>query len=130
MNLYEAPENNYILVMPDGKVVGFQDIDIAKAYVNRYYQEKLDVYSNKVDFSDFDITDEKVNETISRVVGIDEGICAIYNLEDLINSIQNSSIFEDEKNELIFKLRERRIDLNINDYQLDDILANVDEVIY
>ncbi|WP_300349218.1 hypothetical protein [Clostridium sp.] len=130
MNLYEAPENNYILVMPDGKVVGFEDIDIAKAYVNRYYQEKLDVYSNKVDFSDFDITDEKVNETISRVVGVDEGICTIYNLEDLINSIQNSSIFEDEKNELIFKLRERRIDLNINDYQVDDILANVDEVIY
>lgn len=130
MNLYEAPENNYILVMPDGKVVGFEDIDIAKAYVNRYYQEKLDVYSNKVDFSDFDITDEKVNETISRVVGVDEGICTIYNLEDLINSIQNSSIFEDEKNELIFKLRERRIDLNVNDYQVDDILANVDEVIY
>lgn len=130
MNLYEAPENNYILVMPDGKVVGFEDIDIAKAYVNRYYQEKLDVYSNKVDFSDFDITDEKVNETISRVVGVDEGICTIYNLEDLINSIQNSSIFEDEKNELIFKLRERRIDLNINDYQVDNILANVDEIIY
>ena len=130
MNLYEAQENNYIVVMPDGKVIGFEDSDMAKAYINLYYQKKLEVYSNKVDFSDFDITEEKVNETISRVVGVDEGLCNLYNIDDVINSIQESSIFEDEKSELIYKLRERKINLNINDYQVDDILINVDEIIY
>ncbi|HHD2591747.1 TPA: hypothetical protein ACOTFJ_000761 [Clostridium perfringens] len=40
MNTYEAPENNYILVMPDGSVVGFEESDMAQAYINRYYQEK------------------------------------------------------------------------------------------
>lgn len=130
MNPYESPENNYILVMPNGKVVGFEESDMAQAYVNRYYQEKIEVYSNKVDFSDLDMMDEKVNETISRVVGVDEGLCTLYNLEDFISSIQKSSIFEDEKNEIIAKLRCRRIDLNISDYQIDDILANVEGVIY
>ena len=36
----------------------------------------------------------------------------------------------DEKNELIAKLRCRNIDININDYQIDDILSNIDGVIY
>lgn len=130
MNPYEAPENNYLLVMPDGRAIGFEESEMAQAYVNRYYQEKLEVYSNKVDFSDLDITDEKVAETISRVVGVDEGLCILYNLEEVIARIQKSSIFEDEKNELIAKLRGRKIELNINDYQIDDILANAEGVIY
>ncbi|WEV15509.1 hypothetical protein PL325_12620 [Clostridium perfringens D] len=63
-------------------------------------------------------------------LGAYEGLCILYKLEDLICSIQQSSIFEDEKNELIAKLRCRNIDININDYQIDDILSNIDGVIY
>lgn len=130
MNPYEAPENNYILVMPDGSVVGFEESDMAQAYINRYYQEKITSYCDKVDYSEYDMTEWKSTENICTALGAYEGLCILYKLEDLICSIQQSSIFEDEKNELIVKLRCRNIDININDYQIDDILSNIDGVIY
>ncbi|HHD2753825.1 TPA: hypothetical protein ACOTG0_002647 [Clostridium perfringens] len=130
MNPYEAPVNNYILVMPDGRVVGFEESDMAQAYVNRYYQEQIALYCDKVDFSELDMTEWKSTGSICSVVGATEGVCILYRLDEFIASIQKSSIFEDEKNELIAKLRGEKIYLNINDYQIDDILANVDGVIY
>ncbi|ELC8441999.1 hypothetical protein QYB59_001009 [Clostridium perfringens] len=130
MNPYEAPENNYILVMPDGRVVGFEESDMAQAYVNRYYQEQIALYCEKVDFSEFDMTEWKSTVNICRTLGVNEGLCILYRLDELIASIQKSSIFEDEKNYLIANLRGKNINLNINDYQIDDILANVDGVIY
>ncbi|EGT3614956.1 hypothetical protein FHH43_01710 [Clostridium perfringens] len=130
MNPYEAPVNNYILVMPDGRAIGFEESDMAQAYINRYYQEKIAFYCDKVDFSELDMTEWKSTGSICSVVGATEGVCTLYRLDEFISSIQKSSIFEDEKNELIAKLRGENINLNINDYQIDDILANVDGVIY
>lgn len=130
MNPYEAPVNNYILVMPDGKVIGFEESDTAQAYVNRYFQEKISLYCDKVDFLGLDMSEWKSTAAICSTVGANEGICILYRLDEFISSIQKSSIFEDEKNELIAKLRGEKIYLNINDYQIDDILANVDGVIY
>lgn len=130
MNPYEAPVNNYILVMPDGRAIGFEESDMAQAYINRYYQEKIAFYCDKVDFSELDMTEWKSTGSICSVVGATEGVCILYRLDEFIASIQKSSIFEDEKNELIAKLRGEKIYLNINDYQIDDILANVDGVIY
>lgn len=130
MNPYEAPINNYILVMPDGRAIGFEESDMAQAYVNRYYQEKISFYCEKVDFLELDMTEWKSTESICRTLGAYEGLCTLYKLEDLIASIQKSSIFEDEKNELIASLRGEKVNLNINDYQIDDILANIDGVIY
>ncbi|MDU2665358.1 MAG: hypothetical protein E7C45_10460, partial [Clostridium perfringens] len=98
--------------------------------INRYYQEKITSYCDKVDYSEYDMTEWKSTENICAALGAYEGLCILYKLEDLISSIQQSSIFEDEKNELIAKLRCRNIDVNINDYQIDDILANIDGVIY
>ncbi|EPB8256655.1 hypothetical protein ACRTGI_002426 [Clostridium perfringens] len=97
MNPYEAPENNYILVMPDGSVVGFEESDMAQAYINRYYQEKITSYCDKVDYSEYDMTEWKSTENICTALGAYEGLCILYKLEDLICSIQQSSIFEDEK---------------------------------
>ena len=130
MNPYEAPVNNYILVMPDGRAIGFEESDMAQAYINRYYQEKIAFYCDKVDFSELDMTEWKSTGSICSVMGATEGVCILYRLDEFIASIQKSSIFEDEKNELIAKLRGEKIYLNINDYQIDDILANVDGVIY
>ena len=130
MNPYEAPANNYVLVMPEGRVIGFEESDMAQAYVNRYYQEKISLYCEKVDFSELDMTEWKSTGSICSVVGATEGLCILYRLDEFIASIQKSSIFEDEKNELIANLRGKNINININDYQIDDILANVDGVIY
>ena len=41
MNPYEAPENNYILVMPDGSVVGFEESDMAQAYTDIIKKKSL-----------------------------------------------------------------------------------------
>ena len=65
-----------------------------------------------------------------RMVGDDqEGNMIFYNPNSIGRGF-HISWDEDEKNELIAKLRCRNIDININDYQIYDILSNIDGVIY
>lgn len=130
MSSYEVTENNYILVMPDGNVVGFEETDRAQRYINRYYQEQISTYCEKVDYSEYDMTEWKSTENICTAMGAYEGVCILYKLDELIESIQESSIFEEEKKELISKLLNKNIQLNVNDYQIDNILANIDGHIY
>lgn len=59
---------------------------------------------------------------ICTELGAYGGDCIIYDLDSFIESIQNSGIFEDEKEELILKLMQEKINLNINDYQIDNLL--------
>ena len=80
MNSYEAPENNYILVMPDGRVVGFEESDMAQAYMNRYYQEQISTYCEKADYSEYDMTEWKSTESICTALGAYEGVCTLYKL--------------------------------------------------
>ncbi len=75
-----VPYHNYIVVTPNGDVLGFGEEDDARKYVAGYY------------------------------------------VDSFIENIQSSGIFEDEKEELILKLMQEKINLNINDYQVDDLL--------
>ena len=119
-----VPYHNYIVVTPNGDVLGFGEEDDARKYVAGYYVGKIEELSDdrsKV-YVDYGTDPLLASVDICTELGAYEGDCIIYDLDSFIENIQNSGIFEDEKEELILKLMQEKINLNINDYQVDDLL--------
>lgn len=124
------PYHNYIVVTPKGDIEGFQEVEDANAYILGYFLDKIDDIGNNSDFVYTDNVTEQFENAVnvSRELGVYEGECRIYDLESLIENIRNSGIFEDEKEEIISKLMEEEIDINISDYQLDEFLVNTKQM--
>jgi len=119
-----VPYHNYIVVTPNGDVLGFGEEDDARKYVAGYYVGKIEELSDdrsKV-YVDYGTDPLQASVDICTELGAYEGDCIIYDLDSFIENIQNSGIFEDEKEELILNLMQEKINLNINDYQVDDLL--------
>ncbi len=119
-----VPYHNYIVVTPNGDVLGFGEEDDARKYVAGYYGGKIEELSDdrsKV-YVDYGTDPLQASVDICTELGAYEGDCIIYDLDSFIENIQSSGIFEDEKEELILKLMQEKINLNINDYQVDDLL--------
>jgi len=120
-----SPYNEFILVMPDGEIKGFNDLDLAKAHINLYYENKIKEYSEEEEYND---SKEMVGETrlnICQHLGVEEGECMVYDLEDFLEKIREELVFDEEKEEVISKLIKEKIDLNIYDFGLDVILHDV-----
>ncbi len=119
-----VPYHNYIVVTPNGDILGFGEEDDARKYVAGYYVGKIEELSDdrsKV-YVDYGTDPLQASVDICTELGAYEGDCIIYDLDNFIENIQNSGIFEDEKEELIINLMQEKINLNINDYQVDDLL--------
>lgn len=119
-----VPYHNYIVVTPNGDILGFGEEDDARKYVAGYYVGKIEELSDdrsKV-YVDYGTDPLQASVDICTELGAYEGDCIIYDLDNFIENIQKSGIFEDEKEELILKLMQEKINLNINDYQVDDLL--------
>lgn len=119
-----VPYHNYIVVTPNGDVLGFGEEDDARKYVAGYYVGKIEELSDDISkvYVDYGTDPLQASVDICTELGAYEGDCIIYDLDSFIENIQNSGIFEDEKEELILKLMQEKINLNINDYQVDDLL--------
>ena len=121
--------NDYLLVMPSGNCKGFNDLESAKAYINIYYERKIDESLHEDGYNDAtEIGGEKPRENICTQLGVKEGKCEVYKTEDFIGKLREELVFEEEKEEVISKLSEAKIDLNIYDYGLDEILAKIEEL--
>jgi len=119
-----VPYHNYIVVTPNGDVLGFGEEDDARKYVAGYYVGKIEELSDDTSkvYVDYGTDPLQASVDICTELGAYEGDCIIYDLYNFVESIQKSGIFEDEKEELILKLMQEKINLNINDYQVDDLL--------
>lgn len=120
-----TPYHNYIVVTPNGDIAGYREIDDARNFVSGYYIGKVEEMSDdlSVVYSDYVTDPMQTAEAICTSLGVYEGECVIYDLESLIENIQKSDIFEEEKVELISKLMQKKINLNVSDYQIDKILT-------
>jgi len=120
----KVPYHNYIVVQPNGNVLGFREEDDARRYVAGYYVGKIEELSDdrSMLYVDYSTDPLQASVDICTELGAYEGDCIIYDLDSFIESIQNSGIFEDEKEELILKLMQEKINININDYQVDNLL--------
>jgi len=121
--------NDYFLVMPSGNCKGFNDLESAKAYINIYYERRINDGIHEEGYDDAtEIGGDKPRKNICTQLGVEEGKCQVYKTEDFIRKISEELVFDEEKEEVISKLCEGKIDLNIYDYSLDEILANIEEI--
>ncbi|MGL4449972.1 MAG: hypothetical protein ACRCTZ_02130 [Sarcina sp.] len=123
-----AAENSYILVMPNKNVIPVEDIEYARAYVNRYYERKIEECKGAKEYEEYDLTDEDVREEIFRKVGNDEGEPMLYDTDKVIEAVRESDFFEEEQEEIIEKLLSYNVELDVEKYSLDTVLAEVEPV--
>lgn len=128
----KEPYNEYLLILPSGNCKGFNDIEGAKAYINIYYEWRYDDVIHKDGYNDAtEINGDEPRFNVFTQLGAEEGAkCEIYKTEAFIEAINKEMVFEDEKEEIISKLCEGKINFNIYDYGLDKILADIQEVEY
>lgn len=119
-------EYPYVLVMPDKRVIAVEDIEYAKAFVNRYYERRLTDYLNKEEYREYDTTDPATRETLFIRIGQDEGEPMLYDTDSVIEGVRESSFFEDEKEEIIKKLLVSDEGLDADKYNLDIILVDLE----
>lgn len=123
------PCNEYLLVMPNGDCKGFNDLKEAKAYINIYYERKIDEDVDEHGYNDFtDIGGGDARQNICTQLGVEEGRCEVYNMDEFIKKLENELVFDNEKNEIISKLMEEHLDINLYNYNLDMILADIDSI--
>ncbi len=118
----------YLLVLPNGDVKGFEDLETTKGYINIYYDKKIRHSHLINEYNDVtDNSDEYVN-TICQNLGVVEGECRVFDSLKVIDKLQEKMIFDDEKQEVISKLMQKDIKLNIYEYTIDDIFNDIDIV--
>lgn len=123
-----AAENSYILVMPNKNVIPIEDIEYARAYVNRYYERKIEECKCSKEYEEHDLSNEKIREEVFRTMGNDEGEPMLYETDKVIEAVRESDFFEDEQEEIIAKLLVYDVELDAEKYSLDAILANIEPV--
>lgn len=125
----EEPENEYLLIMPDGDCRGFNDLESAKSYVNIYYERLIDENISDDDYNDATEIGSGDNRIkICTELGVEEGKCELYNMEDIIDKIKEEVIFDEEKKEIIEKLCMSDIEFNIYDNNLDLLISDVEPI--
>ena len=121
--------NDYLLVMPNGDCKGFNDLEGVKAHINIYYERKIDDVVHEDGYNDAtEIGGNDPRLNVFTQLGVKEGKCEVYKTEEFIEKLRNELVFDEEKEEVISKLSEAKINFNIYDYSLDGILANIEEV--
>lgn len=126
---YLTPEDNYLVVFPDGRGVTFKDIEGCDAYINRYYEERVRLHATEGIYEDYDLTKEDARDRISAIIGAEEGDPKVYYLDDVFEAIQNSGAFIEEQEEVISKMLGTNSRINTTHYGLDKILINVTDII-
>lgn len=123
---YITAVNNYVVLTPEGRLVGFQDKDRCINYITGYeFSNMLEFKNNKND-GYFDFYVEQDQKDFGTITGVNEGDCLIYRLDDIIEAIQNAGIFQSEKDEIISELLKEDINLNIHNIGIDNIIASLD----
>jgi hypothetical protein len=121
--------NDYLLVMPNGDCKGFNDIEGVKAHINIYYERRIDDTIHEDGYNDAtEIGGNDPRLNVFTQLGVEEGKCEVYKTEEFIEKLRDELIFDEEKEEVISKLSEAKINFNIYDYSLDEILAQIEEV--
>ena len=123
-----VPNFQYLLVLPNGNVKGFNDLEPAKGYINIYYDIKVKDVETFKELNDFTDSSEQLINSVCQNLGVEEGECKVYNTLDVIESVQNNLVFDDEKEEIISKLLSPEIHLNIYNYSIDNIFDDVEPI--
>lgn len=122
---YITPVNNYVVVEPSGDIKGFQELEDARGFVSSLNLDNILEHTQVGKHAIADMYQEQDQKDLGTITGVYEGECRIYNLDNLIEKIRETAYFESEKQEIISKLLNKDIKINVYDYGIDDVLADV-----
>jgi len=122
---YITPVNNYIVVEPSGDVKGFKELEDARGFVSSLNLDNILENTKVGKHAIFDMYQEEDQQDFGIISGVDNGECRIFNLDEVIEKIRDEGYFESEKQELISKLLNEDIKLNVYEYGIDNILADL-----
>lgn len=124
---YIVPVNNYIVVEPSGDVKGFKELSDARGFISSINLDNILENTKVSKHAINDMYQEQDQNELGIITGVDKGESKIYNIEEVIEKIRKQGYFESEKEELISKLLESEIKLNVYHYGIDDILSDLTE---
>lgn len=124
---YITPFNNYIVVMPTGAALGFVELSDARGYITTNYLGRILSIAHEGKYSYFDMTQERDMEDSGIIAGVYEGEAQIYDLDEFMEKVRESAMFQDEKDEIISELLKKDIHMNIRDLGLDGLLTEVEQ---
>lgn len=122
------PEFQYLLVMPNGDLKRFDDLDTTKAYINLYYMNKVRNSSIITEVNDLTDSSEQFINTVCQNLGVIEGECRVYHMNEVLEKLREDVVFEEDKEEIISKLLSKNINLNIYDFAIDNIFNDVEAI--
>ena len=117
---YLTAANDYILLMPSGELRGFKDIDSARGTIYQY--DINTIMENVHSGGEYEYDMYNQQNDVGIIAGVENGECQIFDLEDFISKIRESGMFQDEKDEIINKLLQENINLNVYDLGLFNLL--------
>lgn len=117
---YLTAANDYILLMPSGELRGFKDIDSARGTIYQY--DINTIMENVHSGGEYEYDMYNQQNDVGIIAGVENGECQIFDLEDFISKIRESGMFQEEKDEIINKLLQENINLNVYDLGLFNLL--------
>lgn len=121
---YITAVNDYVVLMPSGELRGYESLESARGTIYEYDLNNIleNVHSGGESYYDMY---SQMNDA-GIIQGVENGECQIYHLEDCIEKIRDSAMFQDEKDEIISKLLQRDININVYDYGIYDLISEAD----
>ncbi|MGL4873955.1 MAG: hypothetical protein ACRC30_04820 [Clostridium sp.] len=114
---------DYLLVLPNGRAIGFLEVEGAKAALNMYHEGRINIKKDEEIYSVYDMFEEKSREDLSYIIGVEEGEGKVYSIQSLIENVQRSELLDEEKDELIGLLLEDKINFDISDFGVENLLS-------
>jgi hypothetical protein len=91
---------NFIVMLPDYQIVKIRENHRVTEYLQEYYSEDMISYCNERDL-DYDELTAKNVEDMSTMIGATDDECKIYELDEIVRVIHETSIEQDEKEQMI-----------------------------
>lgn len=122
---YITPVNNYVVVEPSGYMKGFQELEDARGFVSSLNLDNILENTKTGKHAIADMYQEQDQKDLGIITGVEEGECRIYNLDSLIEKVRETRYFESEKQDIISKLLDEDIKLNVYDSGIEEVLTDV-----
>ncbi|WP_297632450.1 hypothetical protein [uncultured Clostridium sp.] len=116
---------NYLLVLPNYRAIGFKEVEGAQDALNMYHEGRIDKNNEKSIYSEYDMFEEKSREDLSIIIGAEEGEGQIYDIDEIVEGVRNSEMLEEEKEEIIGQLISEKINFDIGQYGIENILSEM-----
>lgn len=119
---------NYIVMLPNDHIVRFDDGNYVAEYVQEYYTQEMERYSEERGMKEEELSASNV-EDIANVLGGTDQICKIYDFDVIMDAIKDAPTDDSHKQDMISMLSNLDIEVPMRcPGDLSDIITGVQEI--